>query len=87
MAANGFPARIRGGVASPFVGGSFADGSLLGGVLLFRVELAALGPDRDSKMRHVGRFYRVGRGLGRGLLTREAVAADVRWGVMGGLGS
>ena len=57
MAAKGFRARILGGVASPFVGGSFADGSLLGGVLLFHEELAALGPDRNSKMRHVGRFH------------------------------
>ena len=49
MAAKGFSARIRGGVASPLVGGSFADGSLLGGVLLFLEELAALRPNRDPK--------------------------------------
>ena len=44
----GFRARIRGGVASPFVGGSFAAGSLLGGVLLFREELV-LWADPDPK--------------------------------------
>ena len=48
MAAKGFSARIRGGVASPFVGGSFAEGSLLGGVLLIREEMVLLA-DRDPK--------------------------------------
>ena len=76
MAANGFSARIFGGVASPFVGGSFAEGSLLGGVLLF-LEERVLWADRDpKKCATLGAFIE----WDEDCLSTGAGAADVSWG-------